>query len=375
MRPALFLILLLASAAASSAEPTFTIYGFLSARGEVVRSQPSWLQQGFGRLDEGADAANRTSTPHSEALQLGIDVQPARPLNFHLHLIARDETTRHSGSSAGLVEAYGDLRPLDDGINRVRLRAGMFFLPTSRENVGELWSSPYTLTLSTLNSWVAQELRPIGGEVEYRRETAERGSLAVAASLFGGNDSSGTALAWRGWAMSSRLSTLGEVLPLPRLFSLRNSTLFGMQRSDGTRAFGHDRDGRVGWTGRARWEVPGNGTLQIAAVDNRGDRALHHGEYSWRTRFWLLSADLHPTEHTTLAAEFLSGKTGMGFPPGANVRMQFRTGYALVSQQFGRNRISLRLERFKSVDRDHSAAESNDDSGHAVTLAWFYDAT
>ena len=31
------------------------------------------------------------------------------------------------------------------------MRAGEFFLPTSRENRGNLWTSPYAITFSTLN--------------------------------------------------------------------------------------------------------------------------------------------------------------------------------------------------------------------------------
>ena len=39
------------------------------------------------------------------------------------------------------------------------------FLPTSRENVDPLWQSPYTLTLSSLNTWIGEEVRLAGLDV------------------------------------------------------------------------------------------------------------------------------------------------------------------------------------------------------------------
>jgi hypothetical protein len=249
----------------------------------------------------------------------------------------------------------------------------MFFLPTSRENVGQLWSSPYTITFSAWNTWIGEEFRPIGGELEYRRTDADNHQLSIAAGAFQGNDTSGTLLAWRGWSLGSRLTTVGEVLPLPPLFSLTSPDSFGgKQRADGTKPFGRDLDGRTGWTGRVRWQMPRRFTIQLAAVDNRGDLRLYGNEYSWHTEFLVLGSDWQITDRSTIAAEVAKGKTAMGLEISPHVKADFHSAYLLFSRQFGRNRISVRAETFQNDERDHSAAEDDSDRGNAFTMAWFF---
>src|SRR4029078_10697259 len=233
--------------------------------------------------------------------------------------------------------------------------------------------SPYTVTWPAWSSWIAEEFRPVGAELEYRNTNDAGHQLSLAAGAFTRNDTSGPLMAWRGWALDARLTTYGEVLPLPPLFSLRDPRFFGgRQRSDGTKPFGRDLDGRIGWTGRVRWQAPQRFTVQLTGVDNRGDRALHHGEYAWYTEFLLLGADYRITEHTTIAAEAARGETGMGLEIGPHVDAHFRTAYLLLSQELGRHRVSVRGEAFRVVDADRTLAEDETDRGTALTLAYFF---
>src|SRR5262249_48577180 len=135
------------------------ISGFVTARGIYVRSQPSWRDHGFGKFDVGAASSTDGATTHQEEAHLGVDWTPAQWLTVHAHGLARKR--------GGLVEAYVDLRKGD-----FRLRAGQFFLPTSRENTDKLWSSPYTISFSALNTWIGEELRPIGGQLQWQRLTS-----------------------------------------------------------------------------------------------------------------------------------------------------------------------------------------------------------
>jgi hypothetical protein len=121
--------------------------------------------------------------------------------------------------------------------------------------------------------------------------------------------------------------------------------------------------------------MPERAMIQVARVDNRGDRALHAGEYAWTTDFYLVSAELGRTDGTTIAAEYTSGETGMGFRGAPWVQMDFDAGYLLVSQKRGRNRYSARYDRFGAEERDGSRAENNSEDGHAWTLAWLFDVT
>lgn len=342
---------------------TVVFTGFLTARGIYVRSQPSWVDGGFGRFEVGAKSATDSAIKNQEEAQLGVDWTPTSWLHVHGHGIGRRK-------GSGLIEAYADLQK-DFGPNNLRLRAGQFFLPTSRENTDKLWSSPYTISFSALNTWIGEEVRPLGAELQWQRLTSNA-VITVAGAGFRSNDTMGALLGWRGWSLGNRLSTYGEVLPLPPLFSLHDPRGFIDQRSDGTKPFGPDLDGRTGFSGRIRVSLPERATLQFARVDNRGDRSEYREEYAWQTRLNLLSGQIDGQHGTTFATEYGWGSTGMGFPPNANVQLNYYAAYALLSQGFGRNRVSARFDVFGTQDKDHSFAETNTESGRAWTLAWFF---
>src|SRR5947207_655408 len=205
----------------------------------------------------------------AEQLQLGIDWRPSRTLGTHVHLLARDDAEGSKHGRVGIVEAYVEAK-LHPGRDRVRILAGAFFLPTSRENVDALWATPYTITPSALNSWLGEVFRPIGVDVAY----ALRNSLTAGATVFRGNDTFGALPAARGWEMRDHWALLGEHLPVDGTYFTSVSA---------------ENDGRLGWSARARWNNH-YANVQYARVDNRGD-ALEYGDlFNWATRFDIASA-------------------------------------------------------------------------------------
>ena len=358
---------LMAAAVSARAADWIEWHGIISGREALARSpQATWLEGGFGRLDAGGDHSVATATG-----QLAVDLKPAHWLDLHAHGLARAEPSSYGGKRGGIVEAYADIRPIDNVWNRLQLRAGMFFLPTSRENVDDMWFSPYTMTLSAINTWIAQEVRPIGTELEYRHTFASGHRLAFAGGAMRGNDTAGTLLAWRGFALGSRLTVYDEILPLPPLFSLRDRRFFGGRQMNGTRPIGPDLDGRTGVTGRVRLSSE-RYTLQIAHIDNGGDREFYHGQYSWQTKVWIAGADYHFTDNTVVASEWMYGSTGMGFDP-VYVQAGLASEYLLISHRIGRHRLSIRGDAFRTSNRDDSLAENNSEHGHAITAAYFYE--
>ena len=184
----------------------------------------------------------------------------------------------------------------------------------------------------------------------------------------------GALLAWRGWALHNHLSVYDEVLPLPPIPTLQ--TFFANQRDDGTKPFGTDLDGNTGFAARVRWSLPERANVQLAHVDNNGDRLLHRGEYAWDTSFDLLGVEIGNPDRFIAAAEYMIGRTGMGVRSGpAFVDADFRAGYLLVSQKSGRNRFTARFDRFQTDEQDFTPAESNDESGRAWMFAWLFDVT
>ena len=368
LRPGLLaLVVVMAARFLSAGE--LNLQGVVSARGMLVEGQRSWLEGGFGRLGQsGGGAGDALFTGRGQA-HLGVEWKPSLELLVHAHGVAQTQPSRAGGRVAGLVEGFVVYRPELSPKLSLRLKAGSYFPQTSRENVERLWSSPYTITLSALNTWIGEEVRLTGLEAGLVRR-GDKDELQLHAGAFGANDSSGSLLAWRGWAMGDRLVTVGEVFSLPPLRSLGPSGGFASQRDDGTRPI-EELDNRLGWNARARWERRGSVLIQASYLDNLGDRELHKDQYSWRTRFAQAGLELRLAKGLDLIAEAADGKTGMGARDGPHVDVDFRTGYALLTWGNSRLRLSARYDRFRNRDKD-GTTEPNDDDGHAWTLAAFF---
>lgn len=341
---------------------TLDLNGFVSLRGMNATGPTSWTEGGWGRLGAGGDRDEAIGVA-----QLAIDWTPAKWFDVHVSGGARRDP---GGEQEGLIEAHADLRA-SFGFDELQLRAGQFFLPTSRENKDDLWQSPYTIHFSALNSWIGEEFRPLGADLQYRHVNGRGHAITAAATAFRGNDTMGALLAWRGWATGDRLTTYGEVLPLPPLQTLPR--FFPLQR-DGTQPFGRDLDGNTGYSARLRYAVPQRGNIQYTFVDNRGDRALHRGEYAWATSFHLLGAEIGNADRVIVATEYMRGRTGMGHAP-AFVDSGFYAAYALLSVKRNRNRWSGRYEIFETSEEDFSIAELNEENGRAWTFTWLFELT
>ena len=354
---------------------TIDLTGYVAARGINATGPPSWLEGGFGRLEAGGDRDELTGLAH-----LGVDVHPTNWLDLHASGVVRRDAR---GEDAGLVEAYADVRK-EIAFDEIRLRGGFFFLPTSKENKDDNWASPYTIHFSALNSWIGEEVRPLGLDLQYRHTRDNGHTITGGATAFRANDTMGTLLAWRGWSVGDRLSTYGEVLPLPPLGSLERDGPFWKQRDEGTTPFTADLDGHTGFSARVRYGVPQRGNIQYTYLDNAGDRALYppdslNGEYSWETRFHLIGVEIGNPDDLVVAAESMLGETYMGvrpLPTSSFVEANFWATYLLVSKKRGRNRWTARYELFSAEDEDLSLlGEDNDESGKSWTLAWMVDLT
>jgi hypothetical protein len=390
--------ILLAGALASALRGgELELHGFGSVRGIGVSGQAPWIEGGFGRLTEGADASGDSTFTGRAKLHAGLDWRPSDQFFLHVHGLARAEPSAAGGDRFGVPEAYAVFRPELSATVSLQLKAGLFFPGTSLENRDRLWASPYSITFSALNSWLAEELRLTGLEGRLLWSDG-RDTLHAGGTGFVANDTLGTLVAWRGWSFGDRFTVIGERLPVPPLASLRPSGVFSVQRSDGTRPIG-ELDHRVGWMVRGGWERRDRFVLQAAYLDNRGDRNLYAGEYAWDTRFWVFGARLEPGAGITLLGEAMLGNTTMGpragapgggpyrspYDPGADgggypagpatgaafVDTDFATAYAMLSWQRSAVRLSARFDWFRNKDRD-GVAEDDGEHGKAFTLAAFW---
>lgn len=338
-------------AATASAQSSFRPYGFLTLREIYVKAQPSWSTGGWGRFDVGASSPDNRKAVNVDVFQLGLDWTPASWLLFHTDGLARHEQSGTIGKRAGLVQAYADLRT-----ERLRLRAGLFWLPTSLENVDPLWNSRYTITDSALNSWMAQEVRPIGADLQF----SPNFYVTLGATAFRGNDTMGSALAARGWTIGNRMSVYNEVIA---------------DVPDTTRPIGPESDKRLGDSERIRLQVPERALFQFTRIDNRSKTLFRPAPDSpWRTKFNVVGGELGTTGPTTLAAEWAYGNTTVGFP-GGTFTMDFDTVYVLLTQKRGPSRWTARIERFTTNSARRPPNDTARERGSALTVSWLHDSS
>lgn len=371
------LVLLLAHqiAQASSAD-SHTFHAALN-QGLLFQEQGStWLRQNSAD-DQALGRYGHGSSEQKLAAFLGADLEyryrPSKAWLFSVHAQARASSPSRELDNLALIEWRGRWRKQFDFHRELRLTFGQFFLPTSFENSQRYWDSPYTLSYSAWNSWIGEEFRPIGLDTEFRYHLEAGSRLSIAASLFGGNDSMGALLAYRGFSYGRLRAGLGEVLPLPSLASLTDAGRFKRQRDDGTKPFGPDLDQRLGLALRAQY-LSDRLLLRLSHVDNRGDGRLYRGEYAWATKFTSLGASWFATPMLELLFEASTGSSAMGLGPALDI--DFYSAYGLASYVTGDMRFSYRYEVFGVDNRDQfnqsQVHDESQDFGRSHTLAMFW---
>lgn len=369
----LVVLLAMVLMAVSPVAADVTVTGYAAAGLHAVEGRTSWLGGGFGRLYPGTDDSESPTTDATAQAHLAVHWQGDGIWSAFLHGTARAEPSRLSGRAGGLIEAYIQAELIRRQSDRWRFRFGHFLLPTSRENIDIGWSSPYTLSFSALNTWIGEEVRVTGASSEYRLASGDLAEWSFGASLFGGNDSNGTLLAWRGWTFGDRLTAFDETLPLPPLRVLRDGGAFEEQQASGTLPFGSDLDGRAGFAAWLGWRHHDLGGIRLTHYDNRGDRELYNGEYAWATSFDLLGFDLHPGGGFSILGEVGRGESGMGDTVGKQVDIDFDVAYLMASWFHRGFRTSVRFDTFENVDRDGTPGDDNSEDGEAWTFALFWE--
>ena len=292
---------------------------------------------GFALVRGAAASESVDEDELSSQVQVGVDWLASPMFGAHLHLLAR---TGGEGrrDALGIPEAYLELN-LQPGDDRVRIRGGAFFLPSSRENVDALWENPYAITSSALNSWLGEEFRPIGIDASYLRQRAFAG-----ATIFRGNDTLGSLPVARGWTLDDHWTLLGEWVPVDEEYFTSVSA---------------ENDGRLGWSARGGWRGD-HLYVQLTHLDNRSDGLEYGRLFNWGTRFEIASAE-YTVNDWTFAAEAGWGPTFL-IVEGTKYTTELDAGYVMASRRWARSRATVRLESFALDDQ----------SDDAIAVAWFW---
>jgi hypothetical protein len=95
-------------------------------------------------------------------------------------------------------------------------RAGLMWPPVSLEHEGADWHVANSITPSAINSWIGEEVRPAAVEGTLAVNLGEH-KLRATAAIMAANDTSGTLLTFRGWALHDRTTLAFRRQPLPPL--------------------------------------------------------------------------------------------------------------------------------------------------------------
>jgi hypothetical protein len=131
--------------------------------------EPSFLNGGLGKT--------RFDSEH-DGLRLGrVRLEAVQTLGETFELRASASAWGdHDKTPVDVTEAFVTYRPYPRSAWRGKVRAGVFYAPISLENRGAGWGTPYTISSSAVNTWLAEEIRTAGVEAELDWLGSKQGS-------------------------------------------------------------------------------------------------------------------------------------------------------------------------------------------------------
>ncbi len=340
-----------------------TVSGLLDVRLQAADGESSFLRGGYGKTQASGGGANLAVRP---VLDLGaLAWRPSLGQDVSAYILA--QTQPGQDHAVDLAEAYLAWKPIPRSNLRVSARGGVFWPPFSLEHDGTAWSTTRTLTPSAINTWIAEEVKVAGLEASVSDEVAGHRLSATVAGFFD-NDTSGTLLSFRGWALHDVRTTAFGTLPLPQ-FGTR--VRFG-QADEAQPSL--DLDGRPGGYVKLEWRPPAPVVLEASYYDNAGNpHILKNGQWGWRTTFTDVGVTWRPADGWEVLAQGLTGRTYFGehTPRGWYLDADFSSAYVLATRTTGRHRFTARADGFEVRDLSFKA-DDQDERGWAAAADYAF---
>jgi len=326
-RVSLIPLLGLGGAAAWADDVDVDVHGYAQAGLVRTPGDLGTADGGYGKLAQGG-ARSQVEPQFATGL-----IEATADLPWDLGALVDVQYGPKQKSPVDLTTAALHWAPPADGAWRWSAKLGAFFPPFGLENRDIGWSSSWTLTPSTLASWVGEELRTVGSEGTIAWVGADN-SLALTAAVYGWNDVAGVVLAERGWDLGQQPTGLFGHVRLPNEPTPQYTPEF------------KELDDAPGWYAGLAWQNPALGRLQVYRYDNQVDPTAERQEvYAWHTRFWE-AAYTKGWGPFYLIAEGIAGDTRVN-PDGDGAYVtDFHSAYLLGGWTRDVWRVALRLEQF-----------------------------
>ncbi len=366
----LALSLLLASTPCAAADLDLFSAETLSLSGNVrlsaTHGEESWVDGGYGKLGTSGGGDSLKFKP-----QIG-EINLAWQPRFSWSLSATVVGTLQGGErpEAGLEQAYVSFRPMRGQRHRISARAGLMWPSVSLEHEGADWHVRDTITPSAINSWIGEEVRPLAAEITASTFAGEH-QLSATAALFAANDTSGTLLTFRGWALHDRTTLAFRRMPLPPLEAEYHDyqAPFTHPLLDVGPGFAK----RPGYYAKLSWQPPVPVRLELFRYDNRADPEAVNAEleWGWRTYFNHAGAVAKLGASTELKVQALAGRTRMGMVEDDRrwFDAKFRSAFAMLTQTIGKFGLAGRFDAFDVRNHGSLWHDEYDDTGWAATVA------
>ncbi|PAJ76170.1 hypothetical protein CJF42_01445 [Pseudoalteromonas sp. NBT06-2] len=356
---------LLISSDIYSAEQSFK--GLVDTRVVSVEyDTQSYLSGNYGKFNFDSD------TPFTLA-QLGLQYTMKWENNLSFHAVGNIYIDgRNNG--IGLTEAFLSYRNLPNQNGwRIKSKIGVFYPKISFENIATAWSTPYTLTSSSLNNWVGEELRHSGFQLtldKLGKFNKSQHNFSFDISLFQNNDTAGAMLSWHGWTLGNRQTLLNEKLVV-QPFAARSTTL-------ATQASYSDPfielDNRWGTHLTTNWQYDNYLTISGGIYNNNADASIvKSGQYTWDTNFKHVGIKYNINQKIQLISQYMTGNTFMQSPYGDKVvENDFNSGFIMLRFQQNKHQYAIRVEEFEVKDFDSTVGDNNNEYGKGITLSYRY---
>ncbi|HTA63966.1 MAG TPA: hypothetical protein VK753_00550 [Xanthomonadaceae bacterium] len=345
---------------AAAAQDDIQWHGYLDVRAVLPADETSWTDGGLGKSRFGGGDG-------LEARFGGAALEGIWQVSPSWLAVADAQVQADTDPRVGLLDAWLRYRPVSTTPWRWSAKFGAFFPPISLENDGVGWTSTWTLTPSAIDSWVGEELRTVGAEVDVEHRGANS-TFDAGAALFGGNDPAGELLAARGWSLSDVTSNLGSHVREPDVYAALIGATVPVDYPPFTEV-----DHRLGWYADATWKSDGVGQLTLLRYDNRADPGQFENYedrevFAWHTQFWSLGAKTRVGD-VVLIAQAMDGDTVIEPVEDLYLDTAFHAGYLLAGWDRGAWRPALRLDIFSLRQSPDLSDPLMREHGDALTFA------
>ena len=331
----------------------------------AVNGERSWVDGGLGKLRSGSNGDLRVRPELGNA---SVVWQPQFTWSLGATIVGAVQGGEHA--QAGLSQAYLTFRPMRSSNLAFSARGGLMWPPVSLEHEGADWHVRDSITPSAINSWIGEEVRPVAAEASFGTAVGAN-KLRATAAIFAANDTGGTLLTFRGWALHDRTTLAFNAQPLPLLSGpfAGHQAPFTHPLADLDRGFARS----PGFYAKLAWTLPLPVRVELFHYDNRADpevvTAAH--EWGWRTRFENVGLVADLGDGAELKSQAVTGRTRMGFMMNGRrfADERFRSAYLMLTRPVGSMGLALRVEAFGTRNRGSIIDSDYDESGWSAMMA------